>query len=572
MLITDFLQSVTEKDNLSCTSVQKDKWQVIPYETADTKGKMLFAGECSFPQSVTVALPAEGWHKIYICMPSVGDENGVEVSLLDGQGNGTRTFITPSHTGKVGDWEAWASYEFMEESLFTCADITGKKLRFHKPRSFGKNFTSAVAFIRLEKMAEAEILQYLKKDREKVVAYHFDCDRYWECDFENANDYLGRLNVLENGNGDIFIQESTFDDDDMSEFDDATCLYKWRNLKANHSRYFRQSETVKDLLCARAHELGMDYYAGMRMEMGDFFFPYPKPKDKNSLVRKYPNLRCKTRDGREIMALSYAYKEVRAMVIEKILSSLKSEFDGVSLIFHRGIHIGHEQPVLDAVQARYGIDARILPFADERLHSVLSDFITQFMRELQSALASTGKKYKVNVVVYDTVQDSKNFGIDIERWAKEGLIDSVAQGLMRHYEKLDGCLDENGYIDLKKYEARLAQTPVLRRWYDDTMDVLTANVREFLPLRDYGVTVYGALAWENKPREYQLALAEKFHELGVDKLIAWNANHMAKKLPIIEAVKSIGNADRRANLFRKMHRVLSIDGVDISTYNPNWRG
>ena len=572
MIISDFSGFVTEKERLSGAVCTADKWRIVPYETAKIKGNMLLAGECSFPESVTVDPKVKGWHKIYLCMATVGNENGVEVSVIDEKGNGGRTFVFPSFTRNVEDWTSWASYEFMEETLYKCADLTGKRIRFNKAKSVSHPYTSAIAFIRLEKMTEEEIAEYMRGKENKCVAYHFDCDYYFDADYEKAEEYIGRVEMLEGGNGELLIQETSFDQGKRAEVPLTPYLYSRRNNQANQERYLKDKDLIKDLVGKRAHELGMEYYAGMRLEMGDFFFPYNEPAWNDLSVHKYPQYRCVTRDGKELMALSFAYPQVRRAAINKILETLTEEFDGVSVFFHRGIHISHEKPVLDAVMEKYGVDARLLPYSDERLNSVLGDFLTEFMRELKAALNKTGKKYKVNVVVFDNVKDGKNFGLDVERWAKEGLIDSVAQGLMRHYEKLDGILDKNGLIDMQKYAERMAEVPVLRRWYNDTTDVLLKGITEFLPLSEYGIKIYGALAWEHKPREYQIDLAEKMQALGVERVIAWNANHIAKRPAVLQAVKSIGEPKEKAELFRKMHRVLSIDGVDISTFNPNWRG
>jgi hypothetical protein len=66
-VISDFSSAVMEKDSISLRSLP-DKWETVPYETAEISGALLIASEMSEPAPVTVDPALEGWYRIYACM------------------------------------------------------------------------------------------------------------------------------------------------------------------------------------------------------------------------------------------------------------------------------------------------------------------------------------------------------------------------------------------------------------------------------------------------------------------------------------------------------------------------
>jgi hypothetical protein len=580
ILISRLNECVTDKSLLADEPSPKS-WHVIPYETGEFSGNMLAAGEEAFPEEVSLNLGVRGRHKIYLGLVSFGtwDENVAEVYL---SGERMRTALKPSHTNEVEGYVGWAGYEFAEEAFFKTADLTGQSLVLCKPKR-NTNFTASLMFVRLVPMTDSEVFEEERSGRGKTILYHFDTDYYGDCGYRSANEYAGRAEMLSHGNGAALINENSFDDGNESPKPYTVYKKGSRLSEEANLRYLREKEEIKRQIIAHTHRLGLEIYAGNRMEMGDFFIPYQVPFYNNGLVDQYSQYKCRTRDGRTVDALSYAYPEVRALAIQKLLSAMTTGFDGLSLFFHRGVHVAFERPVVRKVKELYGSDARRLPFSDARLNGVLCGFMTEFMRELKAALqkkadADGVDKYAVNVIVYFDTDSSRNFGLDVETWAREGLIDSVAQGLMKHYEVTDTCLDGDGLIDLEKYKKENARFPVLRRFYLNDTETILSGIAGFLKIKErYGTKFYAALLWEDQTSEAQYQLAKKLYSAGADHLICWNANHIAKKLPVLNAIKYAGDKARVLSEiappeFRRLHRVLSIHGHDISSFNPNWRG
>ena len=561
-LLTNLNEYVVESTSLT-VSAEYNKWLVLPYETGAFKGKMLAAMDNFHPKKVEFALNVKGWHKIYLGVVAFGKQSALGVQI----GAGGKTIIEPKT--RIARWQ---NHEWIEENFFRAVDLTDKTLTVFKPENEGKYLTSGLAYIRLVPMEKEEIDSYTKKEG-GCVAFHFDTDFTHETDYEKPEEYTGRLEMLENTNGGELFYETSFDDCptlkpqthiSYSKYNDTIC--------ARYAKYLENGKRNRTVIIEKAHKLGYKIYATNRMEMGDFNFPCSVYTYNNGIAEEYPEYKCQTRDGRVINALSFAYPKVRELAIKRLMDMLADGFDGLGLIFHRGIHVAFEQPVIDRVQELYGVDARKLPFADERLHSVLSEFMTLFMRELNEKVHTMyGNTKKIYVIVYYDAISSKNFGLDTETWAKENLVDGVCQGLMTHFENLENCLGSDGLIDLDKFKTENAKRAVLGRIFGSNKDMILNGAKMFKEIcEQYGKDFYGTLLWEGDTPDATRGIANELSDLGVKKFISWNSNHKAKDLYLFNIEKAIARSGEVEQ--PRYIRVLSIADGDISSFSQNWRG
>ena len=113
-------------------------------------------------------------------------------------------------------------------------------------------------------------------------------------------------------------------------------------------------------------------------------------------------------------------------------------------------------------------------------------------------------------------------------------MDSVAQGLMTHFENLAGCLGQDGLIDLQKYSEKNGREPVLQRYYGDDVETIVGGAKGFCEVcraseRSFTARSSGSRHLLQKTAEIAAAL----ESAGVEKFISWNANHKCKKLSLI---------------------------------------
>lgn len=587
MLLTDVSSLVKEKDRLS-NKRSADKWHVVPYETSSFSGNLLVASELSFPQKVTLNLGVKGWHKIYLGFINYAGTNGMH-TLLRLTSDDAPSILMPDMFNKqvVDGYNYWASYQWMEEGFWKCADLTGQDLILEKP--FNEDTCSTLCFIRVEEMSDYEVSEYLSYNAPKNMMYHFDTDwLFWYNDYKTIDEYANVVERFSHGTGEIIVQETYFEDFEPISNESLEAKAVRKNYQKRYRKYLENSDAITRVIVDKAHSLGMSIYAGTRMEMGNFLSPLDCELLSKKFVVDHPEYSLYTRDGRKTAVLSYAYKEVREWEINRLLKSVERGYDGVSLFFIRGVFVGFEKPVKDRFLDLYGDSPSIteLPISDDRVSNVMCEFITQFIRELRAKLdefsAKSGRnKIKINVIVCYDVQTSKFIGCDIETWLKEGLVDSISQGLMATYEDLDECYSDTNpdLIDLDKYKSVLGKRAIIKRYHHDKAETVIGGAKTLIDLTEkYGVNFYASLPWQGKSSNYFVELAQKQYSQGAKKLISWNANHVAENLAKVNLVKSLGDKDVVMKLslddiaYRKLYRVMSLDDKDISTFNPSWLG
>lgn len=559
VIFTDLYSLVNEKDRVSF-DYNKNKWTKKEYEAGEYKGEMLITMETGFPDKVSFDLNLEGRYKIFVCLPNLRSKNYLFLKLTDDM---CYTGVSASDRAPKN----WVNEEFFEEIYWKTADLTGQTLTIHKPDS---NFLSVagIAWIRC-----VPALEDMPSPDNKCMQMHIDGDTPSETSFYTDDDYVMKLYQFKDTNVDFVSFEISFDYDSVEDpgkehllllddrWDKGNFEYK-KNIKTS---YFKNIEFAK--------KNNIPIYATNRMQVANFITPYTRFGWNMNFVENHPEFYMKTRTGRTVKSCSYAYPEVQDYVIKQFTDALKYGFNGISLIYHRGVHIGFEQPVIDRFLELYpDIDPYRLPISDSRLYGVWCSFMNEFMHKLRKAV---GDDIKINVIANYSLKANKNLGLDLEYWAKNGLIDSASQADMEIYEDLSGCMsDENQeYIDLGKYQNALLKRTVLKRNFGTNIDKVCKNIPEYEKLKElYGIDVYHVLPWifSTMPEEYP-DIIKKMNDAGARKFLSWNTNHLVRDLPEWHTVKRIGNEPER-EVLRKFHRVLSLDGNDISDFYPNWRG
>lgn len=560
---------VTDKSQLSDLP-RNDKWVVVPYKTKNYSGRMLCCGECSYPEPIELKIELTGWYKVYVGVINASYSCKVGITI----GDLGKSIVKAPGSG------AWGAVEYGYKMFYRAADMTGQTVTVTKPGPYSGS-SAAISFLEFVEMEEDEIKEYTTKSG-GVMFYHFDEGFLGECSYEKDRDYLGFLNLLEGSHGGIFAMETISASkpvgkepvgDDFTDFiNGANSLMKMYEAKKN---------VIKPMIVDRAHELGFEVYTSNRIQVGDFTLPL-----YGNMVRTFPlsgneDKKIETRDGKCVPALSYAYESVRRMAIESIIYATDDlDYDGVSLSFHRGVFLGFEKPVRDRVEALYGIDARVIPASDERLHGVWCEYITQFLRELRASLDERyGKeKKKINAIVFADPRSSKNFGYDVEAWMKEGLVSNISQGLMEWWEELDGCLDEKGLVDIEKYERAVEERAVLRREYkykDPTR--LLDGAKAFMNIcKPYGVDFYATLGWDGGDMDVTLALAKEFRDAGIEKIFSWNTNRKVVTPALMNTERYIA-ANFTEEFVKEPEklerfRVIEYGDSNISYFDINWNG
>ena len=559
---------VTDKEALSPLP-SADKWQTMSYTAGEVSGRMLLAGELCRPKDLTVKLGLRGWHKIFVCTINMKSVNYFCMRLSSDEG------FTGMREPSYGKKFMWTPCEYAEEFLWKCANLSDEDIIISKPDSHFRNACS-IAWIRCVPMTADETLEYKKRKGAGNIHVHFDEDTNAEDSLDSDKALLTRYVGLKKTDVCECSLEISFDYDTPEHKEIPTLLANDMGWYKGDAAFQKKKAHAYRLRCDFLHKNGILAYAANRMSVTEFTPPYSNPLwTYKSFVREHPKYYCTLRDKSKIAVCSYAYPEVRDYVINNLLSFMKYGFDGVTLIFHRGLHIGFDEPVLEMFSKKYpGLDPFTLPVTDNRLSGIWCEFMTVFMSELRRRLYTKyGSDKRINVIVDYSPETSRHFGLDIEKWAKMGLVDSVCQGIMEMYEDLDGVLDKKNKIDLVKYKEKLKREPVLKRYHDTDIEKICEGARAHLEICDRcGIDFYATLPWPHKVApEAHAEYINKLREIGVTKLLSWNTNHLLYDLPEAHAALSPSNVTEE--MYTTVHhRVTMLSGSNMGIFNPNWRG
>ncbi|MBQ2941630.1 MAG: hypothetical protein IJD97_05270 [Clostridia bacterium] len=559
-LFLNLYDIAVNKDALARKNTE-GKWTYRTYSTKLGEGIMVYAPQTVYPEPLKLKLNLSGMHRIYLGILNFNRDNYGHIKLTDDK---YYTGIKPSPHGNPRNW---SDTEFAEEVYWKCADLTNQDIIIEKEHHPFDN-VPAFLWIRCEKMTVEEIALHeeIIANKKPVIQAHIDIDPLTEFQLKTPDDLNIKLDAIKNANIDFCIVETWAHRDMVDNGEDYIPNSSYYSRKWQGSKW--DFETLYAPQLKFAKENGLTLYAATRMSPGLFWGAFHGNKN---FFYDHNEFYCVNRDGTSPKICSYAYPEVREYMIEDILFSSKG-FSGVSLIFIRGMHIGFEKPVTDRFKSLYpGIDPFTLPMSDPRLHGVFCSFMNEFMRELRARLP---EGMKINVLTDYSLATSKYMGLDVEAWAKEGLIDSASQCDMETYEDLDGCMDGD-VIDLSKYKEKILDHAVIRRRFATNPHLVYPHIAEYAALREnYGIEVYHVLPWVHTvPMTKYHEIVEEMKKLGAKKFIAWNTNHVVYNLPELHYILSIGDEKKEDIVESRYIRMLSFeDGGSTTHHLSSWKG
>lgn len=589
VIISDFKKSVKEKEYLSddCT---KDFWETVSYETKNISGNLLIASPETFPQPVTIIPNLQGWHKIYVCMHDTGGgrmANHVHLQLTDDEFS---SCISPLN---VQSHIQWNHFEQVEEIYWKSANMTNQDITISKV-DFGMPFTASVCWIRFVEMTPEEVdhhLEQLQDTASKTMYAHMDGDFSMFDMPQTPRDYCRALFAMKDSDVKIVAQEITNDFHDLDSMDLEKFVGRraWDRTRAKSwLQFYKWKDEIYKEELSFAHENNMELFAALRMGLSDFVYPMEYPYFKEKFVEEHPEFMCVTRDGRKTEFLSYAYKEVREYVIQNLKKACEHGFDGVSLIFTRGIHVLFEEPVVKRFAEKYGqsLDCKRLPMTDRRIHGIWCDIMTEFMQELRKELDTySAQNHTARIKIYATtlytVPEGQCNGFDIERWAREGLIDGIVQSKMTLWEDIEDVLGEDGLVDIERYSQKSATQYVVRRSHGNEINRIVEGLKEYRRIADeYNLKLYSEIQWEGtvSPVEFVKATKE-IYKNGGQHIALWDCYpHRVMNAAEWQCTSNFGGAEKVQKLseeiyeYHKVHKILSYNGKDMRYYHPGWKG
>jgi hypothetical protein len=302
---------------------------------------------------------------------------------------------------------------------------------------------------------------------------------------------------------------------------------------------------------AAAHSIGRRIYPYFRMTVGRLFAPF-RSLFEHPMYEAHPEWRCLDHEGSPVCRLSPLFPDVRKYYLDHFRENVEFGGDGLCLVFCRGWPvILYERPVADEFQRRTGKAMGDVGPDDPTLRQVRADLLTQFIREIrQTALdAAGGRPIKIVALVLADPEVNHYYGMDVETWAKEKLVDVVVP---YPYTK----------------EAKPAPIPV-----PEWLDALRGSGAKLCPTLNR-MTYEPAGIFETPLG--MLDRAEEWLKLGVDGFSFWDMDS-ALSLPTFRGLgNNIGSREGRQR-FREVaargpvyHEFTTFDGLRVDRYHPGW--
>ena len=291
------------------------------------------------------------------------------------------------------------------------------------------------------------------------------------------------------------------------------------------------------------HNVGLEVHISQRMEAFQCCPPF-EDYFTGDFYMQHPEWRCVDIDGREIARMSYAFPEVRELVLEVFRElATRYDIDGINPIFNRGApFLLYETPLVEGFREETGLDARELAEDDERYlryrARVMTEFMAEMRREMLEIGAERGRPLEISTHVLNNAESNLFYGLDVPAWVEQGLIDNLISYPWR---------DEK--IDVDYFGQLTANSPV--QYYPEIMPrTMPPEAFRVRALQYYGAGADGLCFWDTNGRYQRLKEWSMIRRLG----------HRAR-------LESWDDGDGR--LFRTVP-LRSVGGYVLDKYPPHW--
>lgn len=550
ILLTDMYEAFEPKDLISL-EFDNTKWNVIPYTNEDFSGRFITSLYSNTCIDIYCDPKLCGWYKIYVGLP--GKFSCETVIKL----------TNDSHYSYIRGLDS----NYAEEIFWRCADMTGQQIQMY-------SFT-IISSLRFVPMSDDEVKAY-KEDlaqRETKNFYVAD-DMYHSFTWtKNIDLWLTNVDKFRESDAEWFSPEC----DNSFDLDDEEFHLNLRRA------------VVK-----KSHEMGMKVAHSSRMGHWGLGYPYTYKNSGKKITDEHPEWHCIDRNGNFTGAMSYAFPEVRQYKINTFLNVLKCGGDAVTLLVNRGTpYVLFEKPVADRFFERYGeypYDRRI---DDPELNDIHCEFIEEFFQELRDTLDNEFGKDKIEIHIrgFNSINDCKYVGVDVERLVKKGLLNAIATHPRRFIEILPDEVmrdDASNRIDMDKYNEYIRHNETATMHYGDG-DIFTPypnskgelvgpssikeNAKQWAEFSDkYNIPVYFDYTFCGDTDEELMKGVSELYDLGIKNLTVFNTVHAYYKTPHWNLIRNIGhkndlkNPDFLKGKYTK-RRVISINGINYKRYH-----
>lgn len=512
VVISD-MSGVSPKSALTFDVRRQRQWKVLDYETKDgLKGNSISCTPDTGAPEVTLPLNVKGWYAVYVGLGGMG-------RFAFGQESEARLKLTNDVTYQHRRYSG--ARDDIDEVFFKAADLTGQDLHIAQMRmeammDISKPHVSprqtVIMYVKLVPLTDKEVRQIEQerrsKENKKLIAtldafswihknYPTTKEEFFE-DFEHYRDSdFGTLSWQIIGGGLVNYRSKLGTipgglSDDPARTGDG---YVTRSIR----KFIEEGEDHTKLAVEAARSMDKRIFIGFRAQawqappsFEDYF--------SSRFYRDHPEYRAYDRDGTPVMRMSYAVPQVREHIYGIIREVLQYQPDGIEIIYFRGLPLMlWEDAFNDRFKAKYGIDARQVLENDPRLYELRGEIMTGFMRDVRKVLDDVQnaqgrtERYELMASVVHNENDNKKYGLDVERWVKEGLIDKISIFPAAFHTDTSKPVEMEWFRRITK-DTKVEVYPLMIGWRLSSYDDAIKTAREF-----YAQGAAGLLFWDPFP-------------------------------------------------------------------------
>jgi len=508
-VLSDMTQ-VSPKSALTFDIRRKRQWKVLDYETKEgLKGNSISCTPDTGAPPVTLSLNKKGWYAIYVGLGGMGRFAGGQESEARLKLTNDVTYQHRRYSGARDD---------IDEVFFKIADLTGQNLEIAQMRMEAMMDVSKphpaprqtnIMYVKLVPLTETEI-SWVKEDRERkgnknliatLDAYSWIATNYPTTreefleDFEHYRDSdFGTLSWQIIGGGLVNYKSKmgTVPGALADDWGRTVDGFATRSIQ----KFIERGESHTELAVKAARSMNKRIFIGFRAQSWQ---TPPSLEDgfSSQFYRDHPEYRAIDRDGTPAMRMSYAVPQVREQIYGTLREVLEFQPDGIEIIYFRGLPLMlWEDAFSNRFQEKYGTDAKQVPENDPRLYELRGEIMTGFMRDVRKLLDDVQKqqgrkeRYELMASVVHNENENKKYGLDVERWVKEGLIDKISIFPLAFHTDTSKPVDMNWFASITK-GTKVEVYPLMIGWRLSSYEEAIGTARKF-----YQDGAKGLLFWD----------------------------------------------------------------------------
>ena len=459
-------------------------WQLVPYRTADWRGVMLAANPDTRAPEIEIALPLTGRYELFVGMyRNLGDRILLRLA-------GERCYERLAYSHPFGEGSCF------QDVLWRVLDLDGSaKLQIRQDGTHRAAFGYILARpVDKQPRAEREFLLHVTDDG-------FPSNWGTPLDHEDASwgvEALARLGTDCVSRGcdwtgmAMYPSRHAYLNYDCEQALNFSTTHGQAPLKI--LREFQQTGyAVPRHYYAVARQCGMVPLGYSRMAHTRAAPPYNT--FFSTLYDQHPEWRCTDISGAPVSRLSFAFPEVRQAFLNIFTEQIEMGAAGINNVFVRGVPLVlYEAPVRQRFRELHDGDATQFPENDPHAQAVRAEFVTTFMREQRAAMDhAAGGRATIMVTVPATQAVCDFYGLDVNTWIREGLIDTLCPYRFGFVAEDHMALDLDFFCGLVK-NSPVKLLPHVRTWKDNVTTML-ANAERYAAWPIDGFSV-----WDGVPR------------------------------------------------------------------------